>query len=384
MAIQLIVKAGPHSRRSCIVRSTIAWEGLLPKSFLLESSSGATVQAQIAESNEQSVTLVWVVPALLAEEQETWSAIPSDAEPSDRVVCAQESDDQLSLNAEGVEVGRYQYGAQWARPFLYPLLAPKGLRVTRGYPVVEGIPDEDHDHPHHKSLFVAHGEVNGTDNWSELPGHGTTRHVRFDKIVSGPVFGGFQATNDWLTNDGRKILTESRDICLYRTSPDERILDCAITFRATEGDVTFGDTKEGGILSVRVRGSMNGRRDGLITNALGAVTESETWGHRASWCDYSGPVDGLHAGIAIFDHEDNPLYPTYWHVRDYGLMTANPFALSAYRNDKTLDGSWLLPAGGAATFRYRVLLHLGNCKQGKVAEKYLDYAHPPRTEGVLA
>jgi len=382
MAVQLVVKAGAHARRNCVTRAVVPWKGSLPKSVSMKSASETVVCAQVESQTEDSLSVVWVVPAMLAGETETWTLHVADEKTPEEVVCAQETDDQLSLKVTGTEVGRYQYGSKWARPFLYPLLAPKGLRPTRGFPVVEGIADEDHDHPHHKSVWVAHGDVNGTDNWSEHTGHGATRHLGFNKIISGSVFGGFSSSNEWLTGDEKKILSESREVLLYNTSNDERLLDFAITFHATEGDVKFGDTKEGGLLSVRVRGSMNGKREGLITNANGALTESETWGHRAAWCDYSGPADGLLCGIAVFDNEANPLFPTYWHVRDYGLMTANPFALSAYKNDKTLDGSWTLPAGKTATFRYRILIHLGNCSEGRVAEKYQDYANAPRVDVV--
>jgi len=344
------------------------------------SASGVKAKAQIEDFSEGILEIGWVAPALEAHETESWTLAASDKEPCAKVTCTQEEGDVLSLKSKGVEVGQYQYGHKWARPFLYTILGPKRLRVTRGYPAVEGIPDEDHDHPHHKSIWVAHGDVNGADNWSEGKGHATQKHVSFSKIVSGPVYCGFLANNDWLANDGTRLLGESREVLLYETVREERILDFAVTFTATEGDVKFGDTKEGGLLSVRVRGSMNGSREGLITNACGAVTEAENWGHRASWCDYSGPADGMVAGIAIFDHEDNPLYPTYWHVRDYGLMTANPFALSYYKNDKSLDGSWMLQSGVSATFRYRVLIHLGDTDGGQVAAKYHDFINPPKVQ----
>ena len=61
-------------------------------------------------------------------------------------------------------------------------------------------------------------------------------------------------------------------------------------------------------------------------------------------------------GVAIFDHPTSFRYPTWWHVRDYGLMTANPFGLSHFV-DKTADGSYVLAAGGRIRFRYRVLVH---------------------------
>ena len=66
-------------------------------------------------------------------------------------------------------------------------------------------------------------------------------------------------------------------------------------------------------------------KDGAIVNSYGGSQEMETWGKRAHWCDYVGPVNGKTVGITIMDSPGNFRYPTYWHVRDYGLMTANPF-----------------------------------------------------------
>src|SRR5690348_8146043 len=41
-----------------------------------------------------------------------------------------------------------------ARPYYYPLLGPGGLAMSRKWPM-EDVPNEEHDHPHHRSLWFA-------------------------------------------------------------------------------------------------------------------------------------------------------------------------------------------------------------------------------------
>jgi hypothetical protein len=82
-------------------------------------------------------------------------------------------------------------------------------------------------------------------------------------------------------------------------------------------------------------------------------------------------------GIAILDHPTNFRHPTYWHVRNYGLMTANPFGLSYFLGDKQMDGSHTLAAGEELVFRYRVLFHTDTTGEANVADKYNDYINPP-------
>ena len=80
---------------------------------------------------------------------------------------------------------------------------------------------------------------------------------------------------------------------------------------------------------------------------------------------------------AILDHPHSFRYPTHWHVRNYGLMTANPFGYSAYTNGLK-DGSHVLQNGDTLPFRYRVALHRGSCEQATINEHYLNFAAPPR------
>jgi hypothetical protein len=82
----------------------------------------------------------------------------------------------------------------------------------------------------------------------------------------------------------------------------------------------------------------------------------------------------------VFDHPRNPRYPTRWHVRGYGLFTANPFGLSHYKAGFETDGSLRLCAETAVTFRYRVFLHRGGVRDGRVRDAFLGYAVPPAAQ----
>jgi Methane oxygenase PmoA len=154
------------------------------------------------------------------------------------------------------------------------------------------------------------------------------------------------------------------------------MFDFEVTLHASHGDVTFGDTKEGA-MAVRLAESMRLKTSagqGHIVTSTG-VRDNATWGKRAEWCDYSGPVDGKLVGIAIFDHPQNPRHPTWWHVRDYGLFAANPFGKHDF--EKLHDpsaGNLTIPSGQTATFRYRFILHTGDEIQAKIAQQYTDYS----------
>jgi hypothetical protein len=60
-------------------------------------------------------------------------------------------------------------------------------------------------------------------------------------------------------------------------------------------------------------------------------------------------------------------------VRTYGLFAANPFAEREFSGDTSHPVSYTLPQGKEVLFRYRILLHLGDEKQGRVAESFAEY-----------
>jgi hypothetical protein len=264
------------------------------------------------------------------------------------------------------------------RPYCYPLIGPGGAQMTRNWPMktLPELEPDQNDHKHHRSLWFAHGEINGQDFWSEDKKFGKTVHERFDEVKSGPDMGIIKSHNNWVAADGKRVCTDDRTIRIYNIGPaDERVIDWEVTLHASDGPVTFGDTKEG-MMAVRVAATMRLKGKvgkGHIITSTG-ISDGETWGKRADWCDYYGPVEGKTVGIAIFDHPANPRHPTWWHVRDYGLFAANPFGKHDFENlpDKTA-GNLTVEDGKSITFKYRLYIHSGDEKAAKVAEKYQDY-----------
>ena len=115
---------------------------------------------------------------------------------------------------------------------------------------------------------------------------------------------------------------------------------------------------------------------GTIINSEG-VTGDATWGKRAKWVDYYGPVEGQTVGVAIFDHPDNPRHPTWWHVRNYGLFAANPFGIHNFeRKDKGV-GDYTIEAGNQVEWKYRFFMHEGNTQAAQVADRYNQYRQEP-------
>ena len=102
----------------------------------------------------------------------------------------------------------------------------------------------------------------------------------------------------------------------------------------------------------------------------GAGAEAKAWGTL---------VSSRTCGVAIFDHPANPRHPTRWHVRTYGLMTANPFGLSDFDKSPKGTGALKIEPGVTTTFRYRVVFHAGDAAAAKVAEKFATYAKEAQT-----
>ena len=270
------------------------------------------------------------------------------------------------------------------RPYCYPVLAADGMQLNRDFPMKKDTAGEENDHPHHRSLWFTHGSVGGFDFWDDKK---NTKIV--NDAVTASAKGGvatIQSANSWIGPDGAVVCTDKTTITLQGV-PEGRIIDWEVTVKAQpDKPLVFGDTKEGS-MAIRLAQWLTAPhkiKDG-ITAPTGTIINdsgtknSETWGKKSKWVDYYGVKDGKTYGVAMFDNPKNPRFPTWWHVRDYGLFAANPFGQHDFESTKEKKlpantGDLTVPAGGSVTFRWRFYFHMGDEKAGKVAEAFAAYA----------
>jgi hypothetical protein len=277
---------------------------------------------------------------------------------------------KLRIEVDGKHFADYVFEG-YSRPFLFPITDVNGAKMTRNWPIAEG-ENEEQDHPHHKSFWWAHGDMNGVDFWAEGKDAGKTVHEEFTAVESGEV-GVIKSKNKYVAVDGKTIATDERTLRIYPGSIG-RTFDFEITLTGANGALKFGDTKEG-TMAVRLAETMRLKGKvgkGHIVNSEG-VRDDATWGKRAKWVDYYGPVGEKSVGLAIFDHPSNPRHPTWWHVRDYGLFAANPFGIHDFEKKEKGAGDLKVAGGEKVTFKYRFYIHDGDEKQGKVSEAYERY-----------
>src|SRR5215207_8957684 len=74
-------------------------------------------------------------------------------------------DDRVRVEIAGSTFTEYVFaGAN--RPYFHPVRAADGTGLTRDFPMKRQS-GEDEDHPHHRSLWFAHSNVNGVDFWNQ-------------------------------------------------------------------------------------------------------------------------------------------------------------------------------------------------------------------------
>lgn len=265
---------------------------------------------------------------------------------------------------------------QGPKPFCWPIIGPTGKRMTRAFPMELRVPGERKDHPHHRSLWFTHGNVNDVDFWAEGRGRGKIEHREFVRVESGPR-GHLVTRNAWVDADGKQHLADERELVFQLADDQSRIIDFNISLTAVGQPAKFGDTKEGSFgIRIPTVLDVDSRKGGQIVNSEG-LFDAAAWGKPAAWVDYHGPLEGRTVGIAILNHPTSFRFPTHWHVRTYGLFAANPFGLHDFPGGESLDGSHTLAVGESMRLRYRVIFHCGDQQEAKLAEAYSAYAAEP-------
>lgn len=357
--LKLTIAPSSEDRRYILAEHLVPSARLTAPFKLSDAATSNPIPCQWESSGDGAVVR-WLVPALSRDKSASFILEHTDAEPKNLIALNENPGGWLSVQAPDREITRYYFSqltAPHAKPFFYPLIS-HGVAVTRSFPM-EKKAGEETDHPHHSSVYFAHGEVNGKDYWSKVP----ITHTKFLAQVSGPVYARIAAENAWGVD-----LNEFQDITILNVGQDI-VMDWTITLKADNAPAVLGKTKEGGF-SVRVATGLMGtvgktKGIGKMKDSLGNEGEPAIRAQAAGWADDYGVVDGKAVGVAIMNHPTSWRHPTNWHVRDYGLFAANAFFV---------QGEHTLKPAEPITLKYRLFVHGGDPAEGHVQEVYAGYA----------
>jgi hypothetical protein len=299
-----------------------------------------------------------------------------------------ETHQRVDITIDGKPFTSFVWPSTLKKPVLYPLITADGIDVTRGYPLAPRV-GERTDHPHHAGVWFNYGNVNGFDFWNNSDAipeanrnkMGTIHKERIVSFKSGPKRGELIVDSLWTTGAGQNILAQTTRY-VFSQKGKERMVDQIVTLHALD-KVVFHDDKEG-LLGLRVARWLESpdEKGGTFTDANGRPTEVQpsnlpgatgvyltsegkqagaAWGTRGRWCALTGNTGGHEETIVIFDHPNNPNYPTYWHARGYGLFAANPLGQHIF-DPKAPKLDYTVEKDQNVTFTYRILLQPGPAK----------------------
>ena len=193
-----------------------------------------------------------------------------------------EQKDRLQIFYAGKSLVEYVFrDPDVLRPFFANLKTVGGLQLTRNYPPVPGEDATDHA-TMHPGLWLAFGDVSGTDFWRNK---GVIRHLRF---VSKPMVEErrltFSTASELLSSDQQVICSVVNRFVLQIHSTDWSLIWDS-TFLSEKQGFTFGDQEEMGF-GARVATPLT-EKGGIILSSTGDRSARSTWGQAAKWCDYS-------------------------------------------------------------------------------------------------
>ena len=265
-----------------------------------------------------SLILTWIAFSTLPRvaASQTWQVTPLDKAPG-----------QFEILLHGDRFATYSYAdPKISRPFFANIVLPGGIQVTRNHPPQAG--DRTDHANYHPGIWLAFGDLSGQDDWRL---RAPVRHVRF---VQRPEIDDQQLTfsteNAYLKGDTGDAVCHEIVKYTFVNHDDGVLLLWDSVFRSTRDDFYFGDQEEMG-LGVRLATpiAVASQKGGRILNSLGGENEQGVWGQQAKWCDYAGPIGNQFAGVMIMPDPRN-FRLSWYHARDYGFVTANPFGRKAF------------------------------------------------------
>lgn len=278
----------------------------------------------------------------------------------DLFVFEEQAGDRLLLREGETPVFIYNYGMQSSpnapadrarSSYIHPLFDLDGNSLTDDFPA---------DHYHHRGVSWMWPNVWVGEERFDL-WHIQGLRQSFEKWLAQEITSNsalLGVSNSWLTDQGR-VAEEEVWIRAHRSEECGRAIDISLTWEAGEETIRFrgADERANGGFCLRLAP----REDPLISSSEG-VMESDSDLVPLPWADQSGRF-GLGrevSGVSIFQAPSNPEFPAGWCLRYYGFLGVSWPGEQIYT----------LEPGKPLTLRFRIWVHRGGSKEGRVEEAF--------------
>lgn len=258
---------------------------------------------------------------------------------------------ELTLLADGRTLWTFHFAPEDNWPYFHPLSLPGG-------PVLTGLSPKDH--PWHRALWFSWKFINGVNYWEfkDLKDPASEPAGRTElagrEEVKNSANGATITVDIAYRYDGGVVMKEKRTIRVGLPRQDgSYVIDWQGAFAALDRDVELN--KDTGYAGLFFRGSPKLAQPRYL-NSEGAKTMA-VHQKAAKWIDLTGVADPDFgpAGVTIFDHPDNPRFPTPW-WRD---RSRDDDDISYIGSAPLFTGPYVIKAGRSLRLRYRVLVHKG-------------------------
>lgn len=306
---------------------------------------------------------------------------------------------RVDVQVDGKLFTSYRWDERIKRPVLFPVMSAGGNFLTRGFPI-ETRDGETINHPHQVGASFSYGDVNGVDFWNtstyrsekEMERMGSIVFLKYTRIKSGRGPGELETVSAWTDPNGKVLLTETTKF-VFHAKGNARWIDRITTLTATDGDVVFGDNKEG-LFAFHLNTDLqqDNQFPVKITSASGVISERRSaekltgkymnseglagekiWGTPGKWASVTGRLGTEDVTIALFDSPKNHNFPSNMMVRPYGLLALNPFGQKAFVPEKS-ERRFTLRATQNMEFRHRILLLSKKADAQQIDKEYQKWA----------
>ncbi len=252
--------------------------------------------------------------------------------------------EEISIIEDGENVLTYNYGESSLHPFIHPIYAPNGIIATEG--------TRDTKQRHLPGLCFSFGTVKD-NNGNPLPLKRSNTELDRKFINTAESSEIIKIISETTWTESEILLIETFHLSVKPVKNDLRILELDVVLQTKSKQIKFTD--DIGLSYSAVE--MEHRK---TANANGRIGEAEVNKQDSDWATLCGIVANSAFGVAICPHPTNG-------VTQFLAEDTYEGYLSAKGSDFTLKSK------ETYSFRYRVLIYLGDLFTFDIGKYYSNY-----------